>query len=164
MYKKIGVTIVILLLLLTILPISSGMNYTIQTKDDSQEIDNIEDDIKDTRKTKTIGDGKTEYWGLFIAVGEYADNPVEDRPHMFRYVDSLQDILLESETWSEDHIKVIKGKNATVRNIIKGFQWLDSKEDADDISFVSLDSHGGPIKFDFFPKDEKDGTDEHLLT
>ena len=112
---------------------------------------------------ETIND-KTDYWGLLIAVGEYADNPWEKHWSMFTEVDQLYETLLQSRTWSENHIKVIKGENATFRNIIKGLKWLDKKEDKNDICFVYITTHGDRGDFDFFPKDEVDKRDEYLMT
>ncbi len=106
----------------------------------------------------------TEYWALLIAVGVYAENPHENRPDMLREVDDLAELLLQSEWWSKDHIKVIKGENATVLNIISGLRWLDRKEDSNDISLVYITTHGFPLGVDIPPKDEADGTDEALVS
>ena len=111
-----------------------------------------------------IGNDGTEYWALLIAVGVYADDPQQNRPLMLEEIDDLYDVLLESPWWSEDHIKVIKGEDATVTNIIKGLRWLDKREDSDDISVVFITTHGSPLGFDIPPFDEDDGTDEILLS
>jgi hypothetical protein len=106
----------------------------------------------------------TEYWALLVAAGVYADNPQQDRPDMLREVDDLHDLLLQSDWWHEDHIKVIEGKEATVTNIISGLRWLDRMEDKNDISLVYLTTHGFPLGIDIPPKDEADGTDEALVS
>jgi len=100
---------------------------------------------------------------LLVAVGVYADSPQQNRPLMLEEVDDLYDLLLESPCWSEDHIKVIKGEDATASNIVAGLRWLDKMEDSKDISLVYLTTHGGPLGFDFPPFDEDDGTDELLM-
>ena len=46
----------------------------------------------------------------------------------------MYEMLLDSDWWSEDHIKVIKGRDATATNIIQGFRWLDQMDDDDDNS------------------------------
>jgi len=107
---------------------------------------------------------ETEYWALLIAVGVYADNPNEDRPLMLREVDDLYDTLINSPTYQEDHIKIIKGRDATILNILKGFLWLDRHEDSNDISVVYITTHGYPLGIDIPPKDEEDQTDEALIT
>ncbi|KYK32741.1 MAG: hypothetical protein AYK22_07030 [Thermoplasmatales archaeon SG8-52-3] len=111
-----------------------------------------------------IANEGSEYWALLVAVGEYADDPQQNRPLMLEEVDDLYDVLLQSEIWSEDHIKVIKGKDATVSNIISGLRWLDKMEDEEDFSLVYLTTHGCPVGFDIPPFDEEDGTDEMLIS
>jgi len=106
----------------------------------------------------------TEYWALLVAVAVYADNPGENRPLMLEEVDDFYDLLLESPWWSEDHIKVIKGEEATTTGIIQGLRWLDRMEDSDDISVVYITTHGFPLDFDIPPLDEEDGFDEALVT
>jgi hypothetical protein len=107
---------------------------------------------------------ETEYWALLIAVGVYAGHPEEDRPLMLTVVDDLHDMLLVSEHWKEDHIKKIKGEDATLWNIIKGLLWLNKMDDRDDFSLVYIATHGGRISTDKWPFDEGDGRDEVLAT
>ena len=104
----------------------------------------------------------TEYWALLVAVGVYAYTPDMDIPYMLVEVDDLYDTLLVSDHWTADHIKVIKGENATVLNIFNGFKWLDQHEDENDICLVYLTTHGFPILFDLPPRDEEDRMDEAL--
>ena len=111
-----------------------------------------------------IGNEETEYWALLVAVGVYADDPQQNRPLMLEEIDDLYDVLLESPWWSEDHINMIKGEDATVMNIIKGLRWLDKMEDIDDISVVFITTHGSPLAFDIPPFDEDDGVDECLIS
>lgn len=106
----------------------------------------------------------TEYWALLVAVAVYADNPEEDRPLMFEEVDDFYELLLESPWWSEDHIKVIKGEEATTTGIIQGLRWLDQMEDSDDISVVYITTHGFPLDVDIPPLDEADGFDEAFMS
>ncbi|MFX0210952.1 MAG: caspase family protein [Candidatus Hodarchaeota archaeon] len=114
--------------------------------------------------TKLSGDRDAEYWALLVAVGVYAGHPDQDRPSMLREVENLHDMLLVSEHWKEDHIKVIKGENATVWNIFKGLRWLDKMDDKDDFSLVYITTHGGQLSKDIWPWDEKDGCDELLVS
>ncbi|MBN1281257.1 MAG: carboxypeptidase regulatory-like domain-containing protein [Candidatus Thermoplasmatota archaeon] len=143
---------VLLICMTALLPVvSAGLPATIQPYITSQE-------------TGVTISNETEYWALLVAVGVYADDPGQNRPDMLLEVDDLYDLLVESEWWSEDHIKTIKGKDATVTNIIAGFRWLDRMEDADDISLVYLTTHGFPLGLDIPPADEADGTDEALVS
>ena len=104
----------------------------------------------------------THYWALLVAVGVYAYNPSMDRPSMLSAVDDLYHTLIVSPFWNESHIKVIKGKNATVLNIMAGFSWLAKNAKENDVCLVYLTSHGFPIFFDLPPRDEADGMDEAL--
>jgi hypothetical protein len=83
---------------------------------------------------------------------------------MLREVENLHDMLLVSEHWKEDHIKVIKAENATLWNIFKGLRWLNKMDDKDDFSLVYITTHGGQLSKDIWPRDEKDGRDELLVS
>ncbi|MCD6473683.1 MAG: caspase family protein [Thermoplasmata archaeon] len=122
---------------------------------------------KETAKMKSeaesaAGYDGSHYWALLVAVGVYAYTPDMDRPSMLRAVDDLYNTLLVSPFWNKSHIKVIKGENATVINIFKGFEWLAKNAKENDICLIYLTTHGFPIIFDFPPKDEADGMDEAL--
>ncbi len=112
--------------------------------------------------TNTHTNEETQYWALLVAVGVYADNPEMNIPPMLEEVDDFYHTLLQSSSWSANHIKLIKGKDATVVNIIQGFRWLDRMDDNDDISLVYFATHGGQLKYDIPPRDEADGKDEVL--
>jgi len=113
--------------------------------------------------------GGTEYWALLVAVGVYYNHPEQDRPSMLVAVDNLHDVLLSSPLWDEDHIHVLKGDEATSRNLIKELIWLIQSEDSDDMSLIYLTTHGSPLKgpkgnpIDLPPRDEDDGADEMLI-
>ncbi|KYK23895.1 hypothetical protein AYK21_01925 [Thermoplasmatales archaeon SG8-52-2] len=146
------IIIVLLLVGTCFLPISIG-------EFNSEDFESIENQV-----ILTKGKEGSEYWALLVAVGVYADDPQQDRPLMLEEVDDFYDVLLQSDIWSEDHIKVIKGKDATASNIISGLRWLDRMEDKDDFSVVYITTHGSPMGLDVPPFDEEDGTDEMLLT
>jgi len=151
--NKVKVFVVILLFIgICFLP-SSFVSSTANT----QSIINDQD-------TLNFASEGTEYWALLVAVGVYADDPQQNRPLMLEEVDDLYDVLLQSGIWSEDHIKVIKGEDATVSNIFSGLRWLDEMEDEDDFSLVFFTSHGAPLSYDMFPLDEEDGVDEFLVS
>jgi hypothetical protein len=124
---------------------------------------NISTHITAQNPVKNVAD-ETEYWALLVAVGVYAENQEQDRPDMLLEVDDLHALLLQSDWWPEDHIKVIKGEDATIFNIIAGLRWLDRMEDSNDISVVFFSTHGFPLGVDIPPKDEADGTDEALVS
>lgn len=105
----------------------------------------------------------TEYWAVLIGAGIYDSHSDENRPSMLRAADEMHDLLLQSDYWQEDHIKVLKGKECTAVNIVEALRWLDEKDDENDISLVYITTHGfkGP---DIPPFDESDGKDEYLAT
>ncbi len=145
----VSLTIIILLIFN---PLLSGESLSSKSKITPQTVKTIQstDDV--------------EYWGLLIAVAEYADDPSQNRPLMLREVEELHETLLQYDCWEPDHIKVITAKEATPLGIIKGFQWLDEHEDENDISLIYFTTHGFPLGIDIPPKDEADGTDEALVT
>ena len=114
------------------------------------------------QESKFIKNEGTEYWALLVAVGEYADHPQQNRPLMLEEVDDLYELLIQSDEWSEDHIRVLKAEDGTISNIISGLKWLDKMEDEDDISVVFITTHGSPLPLDLPPFDEEDGADEML--
>ena len=148
MKKKIIGVFICTLLISTVLPASSVMNET------------SEKNIKTTNQITA----DTEYWALLVAVAIYADDPQQNRPLMLEEVDDFYDLLLDCPWWQEDHIKVIKGEDATITNIIEGLKWLDEMEDSDDISVVYITTHGFPLGVDIPSADEADGTDEALVS
>ncbi|MFE3846014.1 hypothetical protein ACFL1L_04045 [Thermoplasmatota archaeon] len=111
--------------------------------------------------TKPIDD--TEYWGLLIAVGEYLNNPNQDRPSMLVEVENIYQSLISSENWEASHIRKITGQNANLKNILDGFKWLNQMEGENDISLVYITTHGGFLDTDYPPVDEADGKDEILV-
>ncbi len=121
----------------------------------------IQENNNETTNQVTVD---TEYWALLVAAAVYADDPQQNRPLMLEEVDDFYELLLESPWWSEDHIKVIKGEDATVTNIFEGLRWLDEKEDSNDISLFYITTHGFPLGYDIPPLDEADGTDEALMS
>ena len=126
---------------------------------------NLTDDKSNILSKVTISvDNETEYWALLVAVGVYAGHPEENRYEMLTEVETLHEKLIISTHWKEENIKVIKGKNATLFNILKGFRWLNKMEDKNDFSLVYIATHGGQLSRDRLPWDEKDGCDEILMT
>jgi hypothetical protein len=106
----------------------------------------------------------TEYWAYIVGVGEYGENPEENRPDMLTEVNDFKNILLQSSWWSEDHIKMITAEDATRGNILAGFRWLNSVVSSDDVVLVYLTTHGNHLPLDIPPKDEADEEDEMLVT
>ena len=122
--KIVGILICVLMLATSIAPVSGVFRDNDNVTEISTNI--IFDKIN-------FVNNETEYWALLIAVGVYAGHPEEDRPTMLVDVENLREKLIVSSHWKEENIKVIKGKNATFFNIIRGLRWLDKKEDKNDL-------------------------------
>ncbi len=105
-----------------------------------------------------------EYWAYIVGVGEYAENPIQNRPDMLTEVNDFKNVLLQSPWWSEDHIKIITAEDATRYNILAGFRWLNSVVSSDDRVVVYLTTHGNHLNFDIPPIDEADKEDEMLVS
>ncbi len=111
----------------------------------------------------SVSDNGSEYWALLVGCTEFDVAPIQPLPGDERVVRELNNLLLVSENWQQDHIKILTGKNATKKNIINGLKWLSEQDDEDDVCFFYMTSHG-KSGHDLYPKDEKDGFDEYLLT
>jgi len=122
-----------------------------------------------TPQRQTTSFTASNYWALCVGIGIYAENPEQDRPLMLSEVDAFASTLLASG-YPSDHVKVIKGENATLKNIFDGFRWLRTHENSSDVSVVFLSTHGSPLNspkgtgLDLPPKDENDSVDEMLVT
>ncbi len=145
----------LLFIVMSVIPPTGGIKQNHNSLIDNKKI--TSDEIN------YVNEG-TEYWALLVAVGVYADHPGEDRPTMLTDVEKLHEMLLVSEHWTDDNIKLITAENATVFNIIKGLRWLDKRDDNDDISLVYITTHGFPLSFDIPPFDEDDRKDEALIS
>ena len=144
MRKKILSILVLIIFIFTIFPTVESIN------------------LKIIKKEKNLTN-ENEYYGLLIAVGLYLNNPDQDRPSMLVKIEDLYDTLVQSNNWEKENILKITGKEATFKNIINGFLWLDKKEHVGDLSLVYITTHGLSPGFDLPPFDETDGTDEALV-
>jgi len=118
----------------------------------------------DIGTSESLSNEDTEYWALLVGCNEFLNKPDIGLPGNDISAEDLRDLLLVSEHWTKDHIKVLTGKNATWFNIIKGLFWLDFMDDEDDICLIYISTHGaGGMGIDLYPWDEEDG-DEMLMT
>lgn len=106
---------------------------------------------------------ETEYWALLIAVGVYLNNSHQDRPTMLTEVENIYESLVSSNNWESKNIMKIKGRQATLENILSGFNWLTRKEGKNDVSLIYITTHGYYLNQDLPPYDEADGKDEILV-
>jgi hypothetical protein len=124
-------------------------------------------ELKDQEKSQLAAG--TEFWGLIFAVGEYYNNPDQNRPSMLEAADELYQVLIDSPHWEPDHIHMVKRGQATGQALIRELLWLSQMDDNDDMTLIYITTHGSPLKnsrglpVDLPPKDEPDGTDEILV-
>lgn len=115
------------------------------------------------------GTAQSQHWALLFAVGVYLNHPEMDREEMLTACDNLYSTLISSsDYWQPSNIKVVKGSDATLQNLIKGLLWLRQNAKNEDYVLVYITTHGGQLKNkqglprDLPPKDEADGSDEVL--
>ncbi|MCX6663961.1 MAG: caspase family protein, partial [Euryarchaeota archaeon] len=106
----------------------------------------------------------TQYWALVVGIGEYAENPEQNRPGMILEANDFRDLLLQTSWWSADHIKLLTAEDTTRSNILAGFRWLNTMASSDDVVLVYLSTHGNYLPLDIPPQDEADNADEMLVT
>jgi hypothetical protein len=146
MYRKIiGIIVCILLLI----PGSGVFAFSFRT----------------TLKNQTMltNDG-TEYWALLVGVNEFKNQPYMtslSRSNSIPPTD-LYNVLLTSDHWKPDHIRLLTGKNASIFNVLKNFRWMQRMADEDDVCLFYIATHGSPSSKDLFPKDENGGEDTCL--
>jgi len=160
--KKIGPIIVIGIFLLSGLGtgISFGIELSLNKSTDLDELDLLNLNI-DSKNSGLCNNDGTEYWALLVGCNEFRYLPDSFLPGNDEVAKDFKDLLLTSDHWRDDHIKVITGKNATKRNIINGLKWLDQMDDEDDICLFTITTHGS-YNVDRYLKDEDDGYDEFL--
>lgn len=77
-----------------------------------------------------------EFWGVIIGI-------FPDELYIINYFINL----LCNHGWNESHIKIFVDSNLTKQDVIDALEWLDQKEDSNDVSFIFIDFHGIPGKF-----------------
>ena len=118
-----------------------------------------------THKNMYNTNNDTEYWALIVGVSKIEGIPEMDIPLKMngQSADELKELLIKSENWKDDHIKILTGEEATTFEIMKGLRWLARNDDEDDICLFYMSSMGLQTSSDMFPRDEEDGMDECLL-
>jgi len=113
-------------------------------------------------QTKPSNDG-TEYWALLVGVNEFKNQPYMTNISRSNGIPptELYNLLLSSDHWKSDHIRLLTGKNASIFNVFKSFRWMHRMADADDICLFYITTHGAPF-YDMPPRDENGGYDTML--
>ena len=98
--------------------------------------------------SQIICDG-VEYYALLIAVERFGGMNLTEYAH---YIDddavSMYNMLLSGGNWESSHIKLLLNENATKESIRNNItQWLDNREDQDDVVLIYFCGHGWRIPF-----------------
>jgi hypothetical protein len=109
-------------------------------------------------------DDGTEYWALLVGVNEFKNHPFMTNLSLYNGFPptDLYNVLLTSDHWKPDHIRLLTGKNASIFNVFKSFRWMHRMADADDVCLFYISTHGAPL-YDMPPRDENGGYDTALL-
>jgi hypothetical protein len=111
-----------------------------------------------------LSNNSTEYWALIVGVNEFENQPYMTNLSLFNDIPAtdLYNLLLVSDNWKSDHIRLLTGKNASIFNVFNSFYWMKKNADEDDICLFYITTHGSPVVKDVFPKDENGGVDTAL--
>ena len=109
-------------------------------------------------------DDGTEYWALLVGVNEFKNQPFMTNLSLLNGIPptDLYNLLLASDHWKPDHIRLLTGKDASIFNVFKSFYWMHQMADEDDVCLFYITTHGAPVTKDVFPKDENGGVDTVL--
>jgi hypothetical protein len=89
---------------------------------------------------------ETEYYALIVGVEKFAGVEYPEEDHIDDDAIAMYDLLLNSSNWKEENIKILLNENATKNNIRDAIiNWLDGKEDENDIVLIFYTSHGWRI-------------------
>jgi hypothetical protein len=114
-------------------------------------------------QTMPLDDG-TEYWALLVGVNEFKNQPYMTNLSRSNGIPptELYNVLLNSDHWEPDHIRLLTGENASIFNVFKSFRWMQRMADEDDVCLFYITTHGSPSAKDLFPQDENGGVDTVL--
>ena len=87
----------------------------------------------------TTSDDGTEYWALLVGVNEFKNQPYMTNLSLFNGEPptDLYHLLLTSDHWQPDHIRLLTGKNASIFNVFKGFRWsIECQTQTTSVSFT----------------------------
>jgi len=107
-------------------------------------------------------DGVTEYWAALIAAGKYGPGLAPSR-WLVNDTIGVKNSLL-NYGWKKENIKheaSLIGLGVTRKKILNAIDWLELREDEDDVVLMFFSIHGY-YQEDKYPFDELDGKDESI--
>lgn len=83
-----------------------------------------------------------KYYAVLVGLNDYPGRP-NSLPYSVNEVNAFKKTLLEGGNWVDSNIQTLTNQNATVSGILGAIQWLNAKEDRNDLSIIYLVGHGG---------------------
>ena len=104
-----------------------------------------------------------ELWALVVGISDYRDQNIRDLKYPEEDAKAFYDFLISPEGggFPGDHVRLLLGEEATLREMLKGLAWLRDSSTEDDLVVFYFAGHG---TFDVDKDgDEGDKMDEYLV-
>lgn len=86
------------------------------------------------------------YYALVIGIEEFVELESPDEEYLDESATAFYEKLVSSKNWNEENIRFLLNEQATKDNIHDSIvNWLDEREDEDDIVLIYIASHGWKI-------------------
>jgi hypothetical protein len=116
---------------------------------------------KEAQRSKIAG-GTPDRWAVLIGVEDYTDDSINSLNYSVDDIEKLRDTLVKYAGYKEDHIKMLKDKEATAANVRSTLgTWLPRQVSDDDMVLIYFSGHGGAEPS--IRGDSKDGTEKYML-
>jgi len=133
--KPVVLGIILLLLLSSTLPLVTSYSPTSNLT--------IYSDENDLDENNQFSQNDQEHWAIIIGPYEEPISIFEIHAEMIKYI-------FCDKGFKEDHVKLLKGKEATLENLTDAFSWVKDHEDSDDVVILWLNDHGSPGRFSLY--------------
>ncbi|RLE67339.1 MAG: hypothetical protein DRJ45_09675, partial [Thermoprotei archaeon] len=104
-----------------------------------------------------------EQWALVVGISDYRDQNILDLKYPEEDAKAFYDFLTSPDGggFPRDHVRLLLGEEATLREMLKGLAWLRDSSTEDDLVVFYFAGHGAFVQDR--NGDEEDGVDECLL-
>lgn len=84
---------------------------------------------------------------VLIGINDYQDPQINDRKHAEADVQALYDLFTNKEYLgvTKENIRLLKGKKATLKNVLEAMNWLVATADDDDLALFFFVGQGGVL-------------------
>lgn len=102
---------------------------------------------KSSESMNKLEDDNREYYALIVGVEKFAGLTLPEEYWIDETATAMYNLLVNSSNWKEENIKMLLNENATKNNIHDAIvNWLDEKEDENDIILIFYTDHGWKTK------------------